>query len=165
MGEQALSGLKVVEYGEFISAAYCTKMMADLGAEVIKIEEPGFGDESRRYGPFPNDISHPEKSGLFLYLNANKLGITLNVQTITGRNILLDLLREADVFVENNPPQFMKDMGIDYTVLKEINPRLIMTSITAYGQTGPYKDFKGHDLNAQVFAGQGQTLGNPNRDP
>jgi crotonobetainyl-CoA:carnitine CoA-transferase CaiB-like acyl-CoA transferase len=165
MGEQALSGLKVVELGEFISAPYCTKMMADLGAEVIKVEAPGSGDESRKYGPFPDDIPHMEKSGLFLYLNSNKLGITLNLRTTAGRDILLALLKEADILVENNAPQLMKDLAIDYAVLKEKTPRLIMTSITPYGQTGPYKDFKGYDLNSQVLAGQGRGLGSPYREP
>jgi crotonobetainyl-CoA:carnitine CoA-transferase CaiB-like acyl-CoA transferase len=161
MGEQALSGLKEIELGEFVSAAYCTKMMADLGAEVIKVEAPDSGDESRRYGPFPNDIPHMEKSGLFLYLNSNKLGITLNIRTRTGRQILLELLKETDIVVENNPPRLMKDLAVDYAVLKEINPRLIMTSITAFGQTGPYKDYKGYDLNAQV----NRALGSPYREP
>ncbi|MCX5995268.1 MAG: CoA transferase, partial [Chloroflexi bacterium] len=137
MAEQALSGLKIVEYGNFVSAPYCAKLVADLGAEVIKIEEPGSGDESRRHGPFLNDEPHPEKSGLFLYLNTNKLGITLDVKTKTGQKILKQLLKDADVFVENNPPQLMADLGLDYSSLKEINPRLIVTSITPYGQTGP----------------------------
>jgi len=165
MAGQALEGLKVVECGEFISAAYCAKMMADLGAEVIKIEETGTGDEARRYGPFPDDIPHPEKSGLFLYLNGNKLGITLNMRTAMGRSILKGLLRDTDIFVENNPPQLMKDLGLDYTSLKEVNPRLIMTSITPYGQTGPYKDYKAYDLNIQAAGGLCNTVGNPERRP
>ena len=165
MTAQALSGLKVVEFGEFISAAYCTKMMADMGAEVIKVEEPGRGDEARSYGPFPNDLPHPEKSGLFLYLNSNKRGITLDPKTALGRRIFLELLREADILVENNPPQSMKEMGLDYSKLKKINPSLIMTSITPYGQTGPYKDYKGYDLNAQVLGGLSTVLGSPDREP
>ena len=165
MAEQALEGLKVVEYGQFISASYCTKMMADLGAEVIKVEEPGVGDESRRYGPFPDDVPHPERSGLFLYLNSNKLGITLNVKTATGQRILKELLREADIFVENNPPQFMKDIRLDYHCLKEVNARLIMTSITPYGQNGPYRDYKAYDLNIQAAGGLCNTVGNPERRP
>ena len=88
MAEQALAGLKVVEYGGFISAPYCTKLMADLGAEVIKVEEPGAGDESRRHGPFPDDVPQLERSGLFLYLNGNKKGVTLNLRTPTGREML-----------------------------------------------------------------------------
>jgi crotonobetainyl-CoA:carnitine CoA-transferase CaiB-like acyl-CoA transferase len=93
------------------------------------------------------------------------MGITLNVRAKAGREILLELLKETDIIVENNPPQFMKDFAIDYSVLKEINPRLIMTSITPYGQTGPYKDYKGYDLNSQILGGQGRGLGNPNREP
>jgi crotonobetainyl-CoA:carnitine CoA-transferase CaiB-like acyl-CoA transferase len=163
--EQALSGLKVVEYGNFISAPYCTKLMADLGAEVIKVEEPGLGDESRRYGPFPGDIPHPERSGLFLYLNANKKGVTLNVKTPTGRDILKDLLKEADVFVENNPPRQMEDIGLDYATLREWNPRLVVTSITSFGQTGPYRDYKGYALNTAGIGGQTVRTGEPGREP
>ena len=165
MAEQALSGLKIVEWGSFISAPYCTKLMADLGAEVIKVEEPGSGDESRRHGPFPNDIPHLEQSGLFLYLNTNKLGITLNVKTQAGQEILKELLKEADVFVENNPPQHMADLGLGYSTLKELNPRLIVTSITPYGQTGPYKDYRGYALNTAALGGQSMRTGEPNREP
>jgi crotonobetainyl-CoA:carnitine CoA-transferase CaiB-like acyl-CoA transferase len=162
--EQALSGLKVVELGNFISAPYCTKLMADLGAEVIKIEEPS-GDDSRRYGPFLNDEPHPEKSGLFLYLNTNKLGITLNVKTKTGQKILKQLLKDADVFVENNPPRQMAELGLDYASLSKVNPRLIVTSITPYGQTGPYRDYKGYALNTAGLGGQSMRTGEPDREP
>lgn len=165
MTEQALSGLKVVEYGSLISAPYCTKLMADLGAEVIKIEEPGLGDESRQHGPFPDDIPHPERSGLFLYLNTNKLGITLNPKNPTGRKLLKELLRDADVIVENNPPKLMADLQLDYTSLKEINPRLIVTSITPYGQTGPYRDYKAYALNTAAIGGQSMRTGEPGREP
>jgi crotonobetainyl-CoA:carnitine CoA-transferase CaiB-like acyl-CoA transferase len=163
--EQALSGLKVVEYGSFISAPYCTKLMGDLGAEVIKVEEPGYGDESRSYGPFPDDVPHPERSGLFLYLNGNKLGITLNVKEHTGRKMLEELLKQADVFVESNPPGEMADLGIDYAALKEVNPRLIVTSISPFGQTGPYRDYKGHALNTAGMGGQSMRTGEMGREP
>jgi crotonobetainyl-CoA:carnitine CoA-transferase CaiB-like acyl-CoA transferase len=154
LGEQALAGLKVVEYGEFISAPYCTKLMADLGAEVVKVEEP-----------FPEDVPHPERSGLFLYLNANKMGVSLNVEAATGRRIFTDLVREADIFVENNPPRRMADLGLDYDSLKEINPRLIVTSITPFGQTGPYRDYKGYALNTAGLGGQSMRTGEPQRPP
>jgi CoA:oxalate CoA-transferase len=98
--QKALSGLKVIEYGNYISAPYCTKLLAGLGAEVLKIEKPGNGDESRSHGPFPDDIPDSEKSGLFLFLNTNKLDITLNLDTTTGRNIFYRLIGEADIFVE-----------------------------------------------------------------
>jgi len=162
--EQALSGLKVVEYGSFISAPYCSKLMADLGAEVIKVEEPE-GDESRHYGPFPGDTPHPERSGLFLYLNGNKLGITINVKALSGQKILKDLLRDADVFVENNPPKLMAEIGLDYPSLREVNPRLIVTSITPFGQTGAYRDYKGYALNTAGIGGQSMRTGEPDREP
>ncbi len=165
MSAQALSGVKVVEWGEFISAPYCAKMLADMGAEVIKVEEPGSGDEARRYGPFPNDIPHPERSGLFLYLNTNKLGITLNPRLATGRAILKELLKEADIFVENRPPRLVEELGLDYASLSQVNRRLIVTSITPYGRTGPYRDYKGYDLNIQMAGGSGGVLGNLGREP
>jgi len=165
LAEQALSGLKVVEYGSFISASYCAKLMADLGAEVIKIEEPGYGDESRRYGPFLNDSPHYEKSGLFLYLNTNKLGVTLNIKAKTGQKMLKELLKEADVFVENNPPGFLAKYGLDYESLKKINPRIIVVSITPFGQTGPYRDYKGYALNTAGLGGQTMRTGEAEREP
>ncbi len=165
MAEQALSGLKVVEYGNLISAPYCAKMMADLGAEVIKVEEPGSGDESRQHGPFPNDIPHPERSGLFLNLNTNKVGVTLNLRARTGQKILKELLKDADVFVENNPPQLIKDLGLDYATLEAVNPRLVMASITPYGQTGPYKDYKAYDINCCAAGGISIGIGTSDREP
>ncbi len=165
MTEQALSGLKVVELGDFISAPYCTKMMADLGAEVIKIEEPKTGDESRQYGPFPNDELHLEKSGLFLYLNTNKKGITLNVKTPEGQKIFKELVKDADVLVENNAPNQITELGFEYETLKELNPRLVMTSITAFGQTGPYRNYKAYALNTAGMGGQTTRTGELDREP
>lgn len=165
MKEQALADLKVVEWGSFMSAAFCTKLMADLGAEVIKVEPPGTGDESRWYGPFPNDSPHGEKSGLFLYLNTNKLGITLEPRQETGREILLKLLEDADVFVENQPARLMKKLKLDFNSVKKVNPRLIMTSLTPYGQTGPYRDWKGYDINCNALGGITNAMGSPDREP
>ena len=91
MNDGALSGLKVLEYGEFVSAPYCGKLLADLGADVIKVEKPGVGDRARKQGPFPQDIPHPEKSGLFLYLNTNKRGVTLNLKSAAGGKFLKSL--------------------------------------------------------------------------
>ena len=142
----ALAGLKVLECGEFISAPYCGKLMADLGADVIKVEKPSAGDKAREYGPFPQDIPHPEKSGLFLYLNTNKRGVTLNLKTAAGRKVFKELAKWADVLIENNPFRDLKKLGLDYETLHEINPALVVTSITYFGHTGPYRDFKGCDL-------------------
>jgi len=141
----ALDGLKVLELSEFISGPYCGKILADLGAELIKIEKPD-GDAARRWGPFPGDIPHLEKSGLFLFLNTNKLGITLNIESESGREIFRQLIKGADILIESNQPKEMARLGIDYRSLKKLNPALIMTSITHFGNTGPYKNYKGSDL-------------------
>ncbi|MQF49036.1 CoA transferase [SAR202 cluster bacterium AC-647-N09_OGT_505m] len=146
MAETALSSIKVVELGGVISVPYCTKLMADMGAEVIKIEVPGNGGPSRSHGPFPGDDPNPERSLLFAYMNTNKLGITLDVKSVLGKKIFKELLREADILVEGNQPKLMDELGLDYETLSGINPNLIVTSITPFGQTGPYRDYKATDL-------------------
>jgi crotonobetainyl-CoA:carnitine CoA-transferase CaiB-like acyl-CoA transferase len=153
MVETALAGLKVLEYCQMISGPYCGKLLADLGAEVIKVEQPPEGDPARTRGPFPNDVPHPEKSGLFLYLNTNKLGVTLNPRTTSGRQLFQRLAEQADVLIEDRPPEEMADLGLDYARLSAANPRLIVTSITPFGQTGPYRDYKSHHLNLYHASG------------
>jgi crotonobetainyl-CoA:carnitine CoA-transferase CaiB-like acyl-CoA transferase len=155
MSKEALEGVKVLELCQLVAGPYCTKLLADLGAEVVKIEEPGGGDAARSLPPFLHDIPDSEGSGLFLYLNTNKFGVTLNVATATGKDIFLELVKQADILVEDNPPQWMTERGLDYQSLKEINPRLIMTSITPFGQSGPYRDYKAYPLNVFQFGGEG----------
>ncbi|MHB8105196.1 MAG: CaiB/BaiF CoA transferase family protein, partial [Dehalococcoidales bacterium] len=130
-----------------------------LGADVIKIEKPGLGDSARHWGPFPGETPHPEKSGLFLFLNTNKLGITLNPENGPGRKLFRRLIEWADVLIENYPPREMAHLGFRYQSLKKLNPALIMTSITPFGQTGPYKDFKGSDLIISHMSSE--AFGNP----
>jgi len=125
--------------------AYCTKLLADLGADVIKIEPPQ-GDPTRSIPPFVDDIPHLEKSLYFLYRHANKRGITLDLETSEGKAIFKKLVKTADVLVETYPLGYMASLSLDYPVLKEINLGLIMASITEFGQTGPYKDWKGSDI-------------------
>jgi len=151
----ALEGVKVVEYGSYITAPHCSKLLADLGAEVIKVEKPGQGDEARRRGPFLNDIPGTERSGFFLYLNTNKLGVTLNLEKATGRDIFRKLIKSADILIEDTKPGKLAAIGLGYENLKSLNPSLIMTSITAFGQTGPYKDYKSSDLIAWQMGGAG----------
>jgi crotonobetainyl-CoA:carnitine CoA-transferase CaiB-like acyl-CoA transferase len=166
MAKQALAGLKVVELGSLISAPYATKLMADLGAEVIKVEEPRLGDLSRRYGPFPEDLPGLERSGVYQYLNANKLGLTADLSTATGRDLVHSLVREADVLVENLQPADVEAWGLDYPTLEKINPRLVVTSITPFGWTGPYRDYKGDDLLGWHASGAGHHfIGDPEREP
>jgi crotonobetainyl-CoA:carnitine CoA-transferase CaiB-like acyl-CoA transferase len=166
MVERALDGVKVVEYSNLVAGPYCAKLLADLGAEVVKIETPGIGDEARARGPFLNDIPHPDLSGLFLYLNCNKLGVTLNLESATGKAIFKRLITSADIFIEDNPPGKMEKLGLDYRTLNEFNPRLIMVSITPFGQTGPYRNYKAYHLNTYHASGAGYLLpsSSPNLD-
>ena len=158
MALKALAGVRVLEYCRRISGPYCTKLMADLGAQVIHAEPPKTGDEARKNPPFPQGIPHPEKSGLFLFLNANKLGITLNVQLPQGKEIFERLVRELDVLVEDCHPGQMEKMGLGYEHLRELNPGLIVASITPFGRSGPLKDYKAYPLNISHVSGQGYVL-------
>jgi crotonobetainyl-CoA:carnitine CoA-transferase CaiB-like acyl-CoA transferase len=146
MAEQALADVKVLDLSWHIAGPYCTKLLADYGADVIKVERPGAGDPSRRMGPFFGDDPHLEKSGLFLYLNANKRGITLNLKSEAGRRIIRDLVAEVDILVESYSPRVMPGLGLGFENLEKINPRLVMTSISNFGQTGPYRDFKASEV-------------------
>jgi crotonobetainyl-CoA:carnitine CoA-transferase CaiB-like acyl-CoA transferase len=124
----------------------CGKLFADMGAEVIKLEPPGAGDAMRAHPPFPGDIPHPEKSGAFLYLNTSKKSLTLNAATPSGAEVFRKLIASADVLIENHAPGYLDSIGFGYQALHALNPRLIVTSITPFGQTGPYCDWKGTDL-------------------
>ncbi|MDY6906794.1 MAG: CoA transferase [Chloroflexota bacterium] len=146
MAEQVLSDVKVLDVTQHIAGPYCTKLLADYGAEVIKVERPGQGDPARRLGPFYGDEPHPEKSGLFAYLNTNKKGITLNLESEWGKRQFKELVKDVDILVENFPPRVMPGLGLDYSVLEQINPRLVMTSISDFGQSGPYRDYKASEI-------------------
>ena len=163
--ENLLTGISVIELGDEISAAYCTKMMAYLGADVLKIEKPSIGDSARSVGPFPDDVSDIEKSALFLYLNTGKKSITLNLESSSGRKIFESLVGEADLVVENLPPGKMESLGIDYKRLSSINPSIVVTSGSDFGQTGPYKNYKATPLQHYAFGGLMYIPGLPEREP
>ncbi len=166
MVERALDGVKVVEYASFVAGPYCAKLLADLGAEVIKIEPPNIGDEARARGPFLHDMPHPDLSGLFLYLNGNKLGVTLSLDPAPGQAIFKRLIASADVLIEDCPPDKLKELGLGYHTLTQLNPRLVMMSITPFGQTGPYRNYKAYHLNTYHASGAGYLLpsSSPNLD-
>ena len=160
-----LDGLRVVELGEWVSAPYCGKLLADLGAEVVKVERAGVGDPAREYGPYHADDPHPERSGLFLYLNSNKKGTTLNLDTPTGKDILSGLISQSDVLVHNLHPLEMDRLGVDYANFQAHNPGLVMASITPFGLTGPYRNYKAYDINLAAGGGICEGLGSPGREP
>jgi crotonobetainyl-CoA:carnitine CoA-transferase CaiB-like acyl-CoA transferase len=159
MVEQPLSDVRILDLTWYISGPNCTKFFADYGADVIKVEKPGEGDPARRMGPFFNDDPHPEKSGLFLHLNTNKRSITLNLKGETGKRILKELVKDVDILVENFSPHVMPSLGLDYETLEKINPELVMTSISNFGQTGPYRDFKASELIIYGMGGAMCTTG------
>ena len=152
MADRALEGLTIVECGKTGAASYASKVMADLGAEVIKIEPPG-GDPQRSLGPFPGGEPHPEKSGAFLYRNCNKLGVTLDLTSDAGRGVLRKLLRDADGLIHDFPPAEAGPRGLTYNSIGGDFPDLVMTSITPFGQNGPYCDYKAYDLTTLSAGG------------
>ena len=154
-----------MELGESISAPYCGKLLADMGAQVVKIERPGAGDQAREYGPFSNDQPHPERSGLFLYLNSNKQGVTLNLETPTGQEILAGLLAQSDVFVHNLHPLEIDRLGMGWEDLRLHNQQMVMASITPFGLTGPYRNWKAYDINLAAAGGICEGLGREDREP
>ncbi len=149
----ALADLKIVELGEMVSAPYASKLMADMGAEVIKIERPKVGDRARTRGPFPGDQAHPEKSGLFLYLNTNKLGVTLDVARPEGFALFEQLAAQADIVVHNVNPPDMDRVGLSFERLQKINRRLVMTSVTPFGTTGPHRNYRAENLTVWSSSG------------
>jgi crotonobetainyl-CoA:carnitine CoA-transferase CaiB-like acyl-CoA transferase len=153
----ALEGLRVVEYATMVPGPFCGKLLADLGADVIKVEPPE-GDPARRMSPFQGEDPHPEKSPLFLYLNTNKRGITLSTNHKKGTEVLRGLIRWAHVLIDDHPPAHMEDLGLGWQELQRINPSLIYTSITPYGRSGPRSNAKGDELTLVHAGGLGNLL-------
>ena len=149
-----LDGIRVLDLTRLLPGAYCTMLLADLGANVIKVEEPGGGDYMRWTPPL---VSHgagaPEQSALFDAVNANKRSITLNLKSDAGRHLLLRLVEKTDVLVEGNRPGVMDRLGLGWDLLHATNRRLVMCSITGYGQDGPFRLRAGHDLNYMAITG------------
>jgi CoA:oxalate CoA-transferase len=136
-----------------LSGAFCAKLLADQGANTVKVEPPGWGDPARREPPFINDIPDPDSSTIFLAFNTNKRGITLDIEQPQGRELLLRLVADADVLIESYPPGHLESLDLGYQVLRETNAKLVVSSITYFGQTGPYRDYQGGDLVVQALGG------------
>jgi len=142
----------------------CGKMFGDLGADVIKIERPG-GDPSRNIPPFYYDDPDPEKSLYWFAFNTSKRGITLNIELPEGQELFRKLVKTADFVLESFPPGKMHEFDLDYATLADINPRIIMTSITHFGQSGPYKDYRGSDIVAWAMSGYAKITGDMDHPP
>jgi len=163
--EMALTGLRVLEVGTNVSAPFAAKLLADYGADVVKIEQPATGDPARRHGPFPDQEPHPERSALFLALNTSKRSLTLDLDTPSGQAVFRALAATADAIVENTKPGTMEARGLSWGSLVESNPKLVMTSVTPFGQTGPYATYEGPNLVEFATGGQMHMTGSPDREP
>lgn len=161
---QSLEGITVLDLTHHIVGPYATKLMADFGADVIKIERPE-GDIARRLGPFKGDEPHPERSGLFFYLNTNKRSVVLDFRTEAGKKALKALAEKADIVVENFAPGTLDRHGVGWDFFHAANDRAPMVSISNFGQSGPYRDYKGSELVLYGFAGEMYSMGEPDREP
>ena len=158
-----LSGYRVLDLAGPLGL-HCTKLLADMGADVIKIEPP-FGDQSRRLPPFKDDVPHPEKSLYFLHFNTNKRGITLDIEKPDGRGIFLELAGKADVVIETAAPGRMDELGIGYEMLGGQNRGLVYASLTPFGQSGPWRDYKANDMAGIALGNLLYLAGEPGEPP
>jgi crotonobetainyl-CoA:carnitine CoA-transferase CaiB-like acyl-CoA transferase len=157
----ALKGIRVLDFTRVVSGPYCTQLLSDLGAEVVKIERPGSGDDSRAFGPpFIKD-----ESVYFLSLNRGKKSVVIDLATEPGREAARRLARESDVVIENFRTGYMAGLGLDYEALASDNERLVYCSMTAFGETGPYKDRAGYDVMVSALGGMMGLTGMPDGPP
>ena len=156
-----LSGIRVLDLSRILAGPYCTMILGDLGAEVIKVERPGTGDDTRTWGPpFAGG-----ESAYYLCCNRNKKSITIDLKSPRGVQLVREFAKVSDVVVENFTPGLMKTFGLDYETLRELNPRLVYCSISAYGQDGPYRDRPGYDMVLSAVGGLMWITGEQDGDP
>ncbi|HLT56376.1 MAG TPA: CoA transferase [Bacillota bacterium] len=157
----ALTHIKVLDLSRVLAGPFCTMILGDLGAEVIKVEAPGGSDETRKWGPpFQNGVS-----AYYLTANRNKKSITANLKTEEGIKIIKELVKESDVVIHNFKTGTMEKFGLGYEELKEINPQIVYCSITGFGETGPYKDMPGYDFIIQAMSGLMSITGDEKSGP
>lgn len=162
---QPLSDIRVLDLSEHFAGPFCTKLLAGLGAEVLKVENPHGGDVTRRLGPFAHEAPHAEESATFLYLNTGKKSLTLDLHSPTGAALLRRLLPTCDILVESFAPGVLDRLGLGYEALAAEHPGLIYTSVTPFGQTGPYRDYQGGEIIAQAMGALMHPIGLPEREP
>lgn len=160
-----LSDIRVLDLSRWVSGEFCTKFFADFGADVIKVERPGEGSLTRRWGPFPGDTPDAEASALFLHLNTNKRSATLDLASATGRNFFLQLVRKHQLVVESFRPGTLERLGIGPDELRAVNPTVVLTRISAFGQTGPYRDYEAVGITLQAMGWPMSATGAADRAP
>lgn len=156
----ALEGLVILDLTRVLAGPYSSMILADMGAECIKIEVPGIGDDSRHFGPFIGD-----ESAYFMSLNRGKKSITLNLKQEKGKEILKEMVKKADIIMENFRPGTMEKLGVGYDVLKEVNPRIIYAACSGFGHTGPYRHKPAYDIIVQGMGGLMGITGHPDGPP
>ncbi len=160
----ALDDIRVLDISQGIAGPLCAKLLGDFGADVIKVEPTG-GEIGRRMPPFAGGDPHPEKSLFFLLVNLNKRGVTVDLDTPDGAATFRKLARRADVIIESFPPGYLASIGLDHASLERDNPGLVMTSVTPFGQFGPYSGFKGEEILAYAMSGIMSISGTTDREP
>jgi CoA:oxalate CoA-transferase len=161
----ALKSLRILDLSQGVAGSSCTKLMAGFGAEVIKVESPGDGDSIRSMGPFWHDEKNVETGCLFLHLSASKKSVTLDITKPEGSELLRRLVPQVNAVIESYEPGFMEEHGLGYDTLRTLNPSLVMTSITPFGQTGPYSKWKASELISYAVGGYAHLTGLPEREP
>lgn len=157
---QSLLGIKVLDLSRVLAGPFCSMLLADMGAEVVKLEVPSRGDDSRTFPPFKKG-----ESVYFINLNRGKRSITLNLKHLKGKRIFMELVKWCDVLLENFTPGTMERLGLGYDVLKEVNPRLVYAAISGFGRTGPYRNRPGYDIIGQAMGGLLSITGWPDSPP
>lgn len=160
----SLGDVRVVEWGELISAAYCTKLLGEFGARIDKVEPPA-GDASRTCGPFPGDVADPECSGTFIHLNSGKRSVVADVSTPAGAGALHALLARADIFVTNQPLRLRRSLGLDTPLLRARYPDLIVVCLSVFGDSGPNAEVPAQAIDAYAASGTAWVIGEPGRAP
>lgn len=163
--KQVFNGLRVLDLSRWIPGEFAAKMFADFGADVIKVEKPGEGSLTRHAGPFPGDQPDPERSALFLNLNTNKRSIEVDLSTDEGRSQILALAASSDVVIESFRPGVMEGFGLGWDDLKKVNPKLVFTRISNFGQTGPNAHWEATALTIQAAGGPMRATGAAGRRP
>ena len=160
-----LDGIRVIDLSQGVAGPFSTRLLADQGADVIKVESPTLGDPARRLAPFANTLPGSQAGGTFQYVNLGKRGITLNIACDGGRRVLRELVAGAHFLVESFEPGVLDTLGVGFSDLSKFNPGLVMTSVTNFGQTGPYRDFKSDEITQYGMGGPMSVTGSPDHPP
>ncbi len=160
-----LKGVRVLDISEGISGPFASKLLADLGADTVKIERPVVGDVSRTFGPFPKGIKDVENSASFLYFNTNKKSVALDLCSEVGIDKFKKLLRSYDVVISSQTSKSLDEQGIGFEVMRTLNPKIVLTTVTGFGSDGPYSDYESSHLVSCALGGWANNCGVPDREP